>query len=186
MHGLSVGTRIQYPILHSDLGEFGARVIQTPRTMTSVDGRAAKRQRFSPSAPDYVKPEDNGVDDEKSRPGTARAAPGILATLEPCILNAEPFDEVMREVADWIYEMAMGHEHVEVEAKIGLLIDTGTGQRLSFPIRTETSAFLRAIPVIFRLMCASQSSSPAMIASDSSPICPRCVRTIFHAPHHSS
>lgn len=105
----------------------------------SEDGRAAKRQRFSPSAVDYVAGDANANGEQQAPPSSARASMSGGGTLEPSILNAEPFDEVMREVADWIFNTAQGHANIEIEAKIGLLIDTGTGQRVSFPVLTETS-----------------------------------------------
>ncbi|KZV88061.1 mRNA triphosphatase CET1 [Exidia glandulosa HHB12029] len=105
----------------------------------SDDGRAAKRQRFSPSELEYVAPDDADADGHQARPSSSSRRPtSVAASLEPCLLNAEPFDEVMRHVADWIYRTARDYSNVEVEAKIGLLIDTSTGQRVSFPVLTET------------------------------------------------
>ena len=84
---------------------------------------------------DYVANEDD-ANETKHRPGSGRAP---APSLEPSILNAEPFDEVMRYIADWLYNTVKGHSHVEIEAKIGVLRDKGSGHRVSLPVLTETS-----------------------------------------------
>ncbi|KAG8942738.1 hypothetical protein FRC03_002908, partial [Tulasnella sp. 419] len=48
--------------------------------------------------------------------------------LEPSILNAEPLDEFVMEIADWIHKHSYGKQHIEVEAKVGMLIDTRTNE----------------------------------------------------------
>ncbi|KDQ09861.1 hypothetical protein BOTBODRAFT_36676 [Botryobasidium botryosum FD-172 SS1] len=58
--------------------------------------------------------------------------------LEPSIINAEPLDEFMREVADWILQHTRGRQNIEIEAKVGLLIDTRTRARLHIPVQVET------------------------------------------------
>jgi hypothetical protein len=57
--------------------------------------------------------------------------------LEPSIIAAEPFDEFLMEIADWIAHVTHGLQNVEVEAKIGTLIDTRSGERLQLPSRVE-------------------------------------------------
>ncbi|KAH7108075.1 mRNA triphosphatase CET1 [Auriculariales sp. MPI-PUGE-AT-0066] len=97
-----------------------------------------KRQRYSPSAQDYLaedrEDEDDGSHGESSRVSSTRRP------LEPSILNAEPWDEVMRTVADWIHANIHGKTNIEIEGKVGRIIDTSTGKRLVeiLPIRTET------------------------------------------------
>jgi len=99
------------------------------------DSAPMQRQRFSPSAQDYIV-EDNGPEPEPSSESPAPRKP-----LEPSILNAEPWDEVMRAISDWIYANVQGRAHIEIEGKIGRIIDTSTGKRLveQLPIKTETS-----------------------------------------------
>lgn len=69
---------------------------------------------------------------------------GNLPPLSLSILGLEPMDEFIREVADFIYRMISkrpadaGGGLVEVEAKIGVLKDRGSGARLLLPILTET------------------------------------------------
>ncbi|CEQ41028.1 SPOSA6832_02717, partial [Sporobolomyces salmonicolor] len=60
--------------------------------------------------------------------------------LEPSIFNVEPIDEFTREVADWIWGFCAGldWDKVEIEAKIGLLVDTRNGgQRVQLPVPCE-------------------------------------------------
>ncbi|GAA5874737.1 hypothetical protein JCM1840_000419 [Sporobolomyces johnsonii] len=61
--------------------------------------------------------------------------------LEPSIFNVEPIDEFTREVADWIWGFCAGldWDKIEIEAKIGLLVDTRNGgQRVQLPVPCET------------------------------------------------
>ncbi|KAF8315577.1 mRNA capping enzyme [Clavulina sp. PMI_390] len=62
--------------------------------------------------------------------------------LEPSWINAEPVDEFVRDIGDFIASHAKGRSHIEVkiqvEAKIGRIIDTRTNQRLALPVRSET------------------------------------------------
>lgn len=90
---------------------------------------SAKRTRYSPSAPSGIADED-----DPAQPNSAQAL-----TLEPSFLNAEPLDEFIREVADWIHKLSVGKEHIEIEGKLGMLVDVETDQRLNLPIRTEAS-----------------------------------------------
>lgn len=59
------------------------------------------------------------------------------------ILGVEPLDEFIREVADFIHHMIMTRPNregaVEVEAKVGVLREKSSGQRLGFPVLVETS-----------------------------------------------
>ncbi|THH16859.1 hypothetical protein EW146_g3830, partial [Bondarzewia mesenterica] len=72
--------------------------------------------------------------------------PSTSPTLPPLslsILGVEPLDEFIREMADFIHHAIMNRPpnlqgQVEVEAKIGVLRDKGTGQRLRLPVLVET------------------------------------------------
>ncbi|KAL8279911.1 hypothetical protein RQP46_007761 [Phenoliferia psychrophenolica] len=59
---------------------------------------------------------------------------------EPSIFNVEPIDEFTREVADWIWAFAgdLNWDVVEIEAKIGLLVDTQMRSRKELPVPIET------------------------------------------------
>ena len=68
-----------------------------------------------------------------------------MPPLSLSILGVEPVDEFIREVADFIYHMIgmrprdLPGAMVEVEAKIGILRDRLSGNRLNLPVLTETS-----------------------------------------------
>ena len=69
-----------------------------------------------------------------------------LPPLSLSIVGVEPLDEFIREVADFVHHMVMTRpdyagSRVEVEAKIGVLRDRMTGQRLALPVRVETSTY---------------------------------------------
>ncbi|KAI0087056.1 mRNA capping enzyme [Irpex rosettiformis] len=65
-----------------------------------------------------------------------------LPPLSLSILGVEPLDEFIREVADFVHHMITTRNervgNVEVEAKIGVLRDKTSGQRLQFPVLVET------------------------------------------------
>ena len=68
----------------------------------------------------------------------------VLPPLSLSILGVEPLDEFIREVADFIHHLISTRPadlkgEIEVEAKIGVLKDRGTGNRLQLPILVETS-----------------------------------------------
>jgi len=67
-----------------------------------------------------------------------------LPPLSLSILGVEPVDEFIREIADFIQHMIINRPDVgadakvEVEAKIGVLRDRVSGQRLKLPVLVET------------------------------------------------
>jgi len=65
-----------------------------------------------------------------------------MPPLSLSILGVEPLDEFIREVADFIHHMIVTRPErggiVEVEAKVGVLREKASGQRLSFPVLVET------------------------------------------------
>ena len=88
--------------------------------------RPAKRARYTPPV------ETNGHGQHTDPP-----------PLSLSILGVEPLDEFIREVADFVHHMIMTRPNqegaIEVEAKVGVLREKNSGQRLSFPVLVETS-----------------------------------------------
>ena len=76
-----------------------------------------------------------------------------LPALSLSILGAEPLDEFVREIADFVHQMVKSHYRegtnvrVEVEAKIGVLRERTSGQRLALPVLAETSTSLSPLHV---------------------------------------
>ncbi|BGP58549.1 hypothetical protein JCM8202_001213 [Rhodotorula sphaerocarpa] len=73
----------------------------------------------------------------------ARRRPALSSLpLEPSIFNVAPIDEFTREVADWLWGFTqhLDWDKVEIEAKIGLLLDSrlGRAQRVQMPVPIET------------------------------------------------
>ncbi|KAI8979022.1 CYTH-like domain-containing protein [Pilobolus umbonatus] len=56
---------------------------------------------------------------------------------EPSIFNIRPLDDITKYIMDFISEHC-GRENVEIEAKIGVLIDKQTNKRLKMGVATET------------------------------------------------
>ncbi|KAL0576930.1 mRNA-capping enzyme subunit beta [Marasmius crinis-equi] len=71
---------------------------------------------------------------------------GQLPPLSLSILGVEPLDEFIKEIADFVHHMIVTNRVtelppgavVEVEAKVGLLKDKMSGQRLGLPVLVET------------------------------------------------
>ncbi|GAA98734.1 hypothetical protein E5Q_05422 [Mixia osmundae IAM 14324] len=63
---------------------------------------------------------------------------GTIRPLEASMLGLAPIDEFTREVADWIWAFTRTLENVEIEAKLGTLIDNRTQARIIFPVAVET------------------------------------------------
>lgn len=68
-----------------------------------------------------------------------------LPPLSLSILGVEPLDEFIKEIADFVHHMIMTRPDmgpdakIEVEAKVGVLRDRASGQRLALPLLVETS-----------------------------------------------
>ncbi|BGO96114.1 hypothetical protein NBRC10512_002946 [Rhodotorula toruloides] len=108
-----------------------------PSTPT-IPRRSASPTRQNPPAPAPVA----STSTARSAPPPPPPAParrGSLA-LEPSIFNVEPIDEFTREVADWLWGFCaqLDWDTVEIEAKIGLLVDRNGGMRVNLPVPIET------------------------------------------------
>ncbi|KTW26391.1 hypothetical protein T552_02873 [Pneumocystis carinii B80] len=59
---------------------------------------------------------------------------------EPSFLNIMPHDELIRFVSDFLFHNCITEslKYVEIEAKIGHIVDVVTGERLWLPVLTET------------------------------------------------
>ncbi|KNZ73077.1 mRNA-capping enzyme subunit beta [Termitomyces sp. J132] len=65
-----------------------------------------------------------------------------LPPLSLSILGVEPLDEFIKEIADFVHHMIVNRPDVagtvEVEAKIGVLRDKASGQRINLPVLVES------------------------------------------------
>jgi len=89
-----------------------------------------KRVRRSPSPPGTSNGHTSGLE---------------MPSLSLSILGVEPVDEFIKEVADFVHHTIMTrpdipNAKIEVEAKIGILRERLSGQRLALPVLVETSA----------------------------------------------
>ncbi|RFU30352.1 hypothetical protein B7463_g5994, partial [Scytalidium lignicola] len=75
------------------------------------------------------------------------STPELLGQWEPSILGTRPTDAMTKLLADWIYlkvvsradigELSSRGVEVEIEAKLGQLIDSDTNQRYYIPVQSE-------------------------------------------------
>lgn len=108
--------------------------------------RPTKRARHTPPpAPPSSSSSHRGPSMNNGSANGSGRSPSNLPPLSLSILGVEPLDEFIREVADFIHHMIgqrpEGANGVEVEAKVGVLRDKVSGQRLSLPVLVETSAY---------------------------------------------
>jgi len=82
-----------------------------------------------------------------------------LPPLSLSILGVEPLDEFIKEIADFIHHMIQTRPDfpgdVEVEAKVGVLRDKATGQRMALPVLVETSMYIVSLVHALHSFCAS-------------------------------
>ena len=95
-------------------------------------GPPMKRVRRSPSPP-------------SERTSNGHTSGSELPSLSLSILGVEPVDEFIKEIADFIHHTIttrpdIPNARIEVEAKIGILRERSSGQRLALPVLVETSA----------------------------------------------
>lgn len=100
-----------------------------------------------------------------------------LPPLSHSILGVEPLDEFILEIANFVHHMISMRPdvagNVEVEAKIGLLRDTVSGERLLLPVLVETSTkayYLLKQPYETHLL---QFLPRTVLICDSNPTCQR-------------
>ncbi|KAF8208813.1 mRNA triphosphatase CET1 [Mycena galopus ATCC 62051] len=78
----------------------------------------------------------------------------MLPELSLSILGVEPLDEFIREIADFVHYTIVNRPpdlqgKVEVEAKVGLLRDRDSGQRVHLPVLVESIIAPDSIPLRF-------------------------------------
>ncbi|KAL8946531.1 MAG: hypothetical protein Q9222_007083 [Ikaeria aurantiellina] len=99
-----------------------------------------------------VKQETNGHDIVKQEPTPSELDPaGLLGAWEPSITNVIPAEELTREISNYLFgivqmngvnfgpagETSSSGANVEIEAKIGQIIDKNTNDRIRIPVLTE-------------------------------------------------
>lgn len=125
--------------------------------------RAAPRQAPNASAPAQSNGQPNGLQGADGHSNQANgvhvpvaqptlADTGPLGPWEPSFLNIIPADELVRIISDWLFQNVVQREDVgvgpagggtgggavlEIEAKIGQLIDKNTNDRLRLPVLNE-------------------------------------------------
>ncbi|KAI0726249.1 mRNA triphosphatase CET1 [Fomitopsis betulina] len=105
--------------------------------------RPQKRKRRSPP-PSSTRPLTSGSNQSGTivNPNVDEGQISAVPPLSLSILGVEPLDEFIREVADFVHHTIMTRQEVEglveVEAKIGVLKDKASGQRIQLPVLVET------------------------------------------------
>ncbi|KAI9184533.1 mRNA-capping enzyme subunit beta [Blastocladiella emersonii ATCC 22665] len=139
----------------SDAGSDSARSSASaePRPVSATDNadvnRPAKRAR----------PDDEADGESETRaPPSPRRKPAPPTPLPPTLFGEAVVPDIHREVLDFVYGILQANAHVlesrphaavEVEAKLGRLVDKRTGRRLDLPVSCETVVRLPAGVVRF-------------------------------------
>ncbi|KAG6891527.1 hypothetical protein C0992_005062 [Termitomyces sp. T32_za158] len=102
-----------------------------------------------------------------------------LPPLSLSILGVEPLDEFIKEIADFVHHMIVNRPDVagtvEVEAKIGVLKDKASGQRIGLPVLVESSTCGSAAFFFFIGTNDEQYWHQTASTAASNRTCPSCV-----------
>ncbi len=114
---------------------------------------------------------------DRARTNGRNATSSVLPPLSLSILGVEPLDEFIREVADFVHHSittrpAELQGDIEVEAKIGVLKERATGNRLQLPILVETSMIIVARRM-HEIHYFCQFLLQNLLTVISNPTCPR-------------
>lgn len=121
-----------------------------PRKRQRVDDPPSPKSK--PRAPVPEKSAVPGVSSQQSAKVSAAQSPSrsnstVAAVageeMEPSITNIQPSDELTRFISDFIFINLNeeGLENLEIEAKLGRIIDVNTNDRIRLPVQTETGTF---------------------------------------------
>ncbi|KAJ2389597.1 mRNA-capping enzyme subunit beta [Coemansia sp. RSA 2611] len=72
-------------------------------------------------------------------PAMELARPQSPVRLETNLFGARPAEDIVRVVADFMYTHMKDRKNIEIEGKLGRLVDRRTGQRLSLPVVSEAA-----------------------------------------------
>ncbi|KAJ2456223.1 mRNA-capping enzyme subunit beta [Coemansia sp. RSA 2336] len=64
--------------------------------------------------------------------------PQSVGRMEANIFGTRPAEDIVRVVADFLYTHMKDRKNIEIEGKLGQIIDKRSGQRLSLPVISET------------------------------------------------
>jgi len=109
-----------------------------------------KRVRYNDESSEATK-----INQPASAPFTMSTPGSSLPPLSLSILGVEPLDEFIREIADFVHHKIITRPNmhpqakVEVEAKLGVLRDRSSRQRLMLPVLVETILTPNEIDVQF-------------------------------------
>ncbi|KAI9505171.1 mRNA-capping enzyme subunit beta [Coemansia spiralis] len=59
--------------------------------------------------------------------------------LEQNVFGARPAEDIVRVVADFIYTHLKDRSNIEIEGKLGRIVDKNSGQRINLPVVSETA-----------------------------------------------
>lgn len=110
-----------------------------PVASTSSNGHSETVQAHEETSLPSVDVEERPRKRQRDAPDES---PSGVTPYEPSYFGIAPHDEFVREVGTWIWQWSRGLQHVEIEAKIGLLLESHVRNqkvRLDFPVATECS-----------------------------------------------
>ena len=129
----------------------------TSSSSTALTETHVTTQEDHPCPAPVVVDDDDDDDDDHDlhislpRPQPERQDDGPLGLWEPSITNVIPYEEVTRKVMDFLFvevveriDVGLVHQaglagaQLEIEAKLGQLVDKNTNDRLRLPILTES------------------------------------------------
>jgi polynucleotide 5'-triphosphatase len=141
-----------------------------------INGKAPIKVAPSVSSTSNATPNGHGQTSTaavRPAPQEARASydgDGPLGAWEPSITGTKPYEEITKIVADWLFshvvnrpdamELASRGVEVEIEAKLGQLINKETNDRIHLPVQTE---------------CLLPNDGRVSFKSSMTEVCCRCI-----------
>ena len=159
----TISEKKQKPSRWKEIPVWAQSVPRQNRPPNGNPRRPGPRQVPNASAPAHLNGQPNGMQGSNGHPNQANgvhipvaqptlASTGPLGPWEPSFLNIIPAEELVRIVSDWLFQNVVqradvgvgpagggtgGGAVLEIEAKIGQLIDKNTNDRLRLPVLNE-------------------------------------------------
>ncbi|KAF8959556.1 mRNA-capping enzyme subunit beta, partial [Entomortierella lignicola] len=110
-----------------------------PGTLNGATPATTSSSSSSPSISQAHQPQSSGQHQRSSQghhPGPNQQQPQRSSRLDHAFFGIEVMDDVVRTIGEFLYKYC-DQPNVEIEAKVGVIIDTNTGRRLELPVENE-------------------------------------------------
>ncbi|KAJ1951434.1 mRNA-capping enzyme subunit beta [Linderina macrospora] len=104
----------------------------------AVAGTSQQQQNYQPHQQQQEPHQQPHHQQQQQLQNEARPFSPPPTRFEQNIFGVRPTEDILRAVSDFIFTNIGGRTNIEIEGKLGLLVDKKTGTRLNLPVMTET------------------------------------------------